>query len=291
MTLVWSVSSSHTCCPDYKTQQIFPNRSVGNMNRGSDTDLSVHFKVAPLTTDSTSTEVIELQPRDFFNEIYKFENIESITFFGSSESEYYNSFLSICYPCKAYITDGNEVVDVSRESIRAISARGNMIDLCKNCERVGVLVDFVNDDNRPILEGLRALFSPEIRFYYFSVGVIEDYKLGNFPDVEIFISFKCNLCFDMKKRYCKPVVTPFEFFAAQLDCFWEFRHGDIGSLLKKYSEQLLQKTQVRGYLASCPDDFKERFSCPASEQGADQNSSFEIGVGATGVPMAYSTIV
>ena len=283
MSQIRSIAVSHICHFDYKTRKIFSNRDVTEV--ALDYSAENSYFLASFIDENGSEIQKKYDVAEYFEVIYDIINLQSIHIFGKLQKSYYNNIICTAYPQKCF----SDNIDVSRESMRIVSARASLLDICKASRKVGVLIDFVNDNNRHVLQSLKAFFSPEIQFYYFSIGTIEDYKLGNFPDIDLFISFKCNICFDSSRKYIKPIVTPYEFLASQLDCFWNFRYGDIMGLLKNYSAELLRKTQVRGYLTSDVSSFHQVFSCPSADSNERSDRELNISAGSTGLPMSYTT--
>lgn len=153
-------------------------------------------------------------------------------YLGDRNSPAYFCFLLYSFPTPSFFADHDEFKEVTKEATRRISSRYSLSQRVADAKAIGILVDSMTSIDLDTMMSLKKLASSRsIRLYHFSIGTMADYKLGNFPEIDLFVSFKCSFCFEWTARYTRPVVTVFEFLAGMFDCFWEYQYGDISSLV------------------------------------------------------------
>jgi hypothetical protein len=222
------------------------------------------------------------------------QQFEKLIYVGERSTPAFNMFLLYAYPMNSYIFEDDEVIDVTSESVRIISHRYSLSQKVSSCSKVGCLVDSAAGINSDIITQLYRLGSRhDFKVYPISIGRIEDYKLGNFGDLDIFVNLQCQFCFEFREKYSTPVLSYYEFITGLLDCFWDYRYGEFSALLLHENCELI-KPNIAGYIENKSTDFSGTFSCnPTNILECEENveDDVEIHTGQYGTPKAYHILL
>lgn len=203
---------------------------------------------------------------------------------GDPTDPEYEVFLLYAFPSPCSIYSNHMLQDCSAESMRRISFRHSLSSNAKLYNKVGVLIDSLTQVNEKILQSLYNLSDRfGFKLYMFSIEKLEDFKLGNYPDIDAFINIKCYFCFEWRKRFIKPILSYYDFVSGLLDCFWEYSYGDYYSLLFHQGLELLNP-RVQGYIQNQASDFTAVYHCD-SESTNCKETTIEKGI--FGVPRSY----
>lgn len=287
------------CCHDYKassildrpvSKSILPHTSRYDAPLNSNSDDLLVFPSCEVYISEKSCSIIWfISNRSCITTDYK-----RYIFCGERNSPFFDLFLLYSYSLEPYIFENSTLVSVSQEGVRRISHRFSLSEKAKNCKKLGCLVDSAAGVNSAIIAQLYKLGSKyDFKVYPISIGKIEDYKLGNFCDIDLFVNLQCQFCFDFKEKYSTPVLTYYEFVSGIFGCFWDSNYGDYSALLLKEQTELLT-SNISGYIENRTTDFKTDFACrskTAFDVDTRTDEATFIVAGHTGTPMSYKTLL
>ena len=229
------------------------------------------------------------QLSDILNRSIDLKKFSRVIFYGDNESPSFDLFLLYVYPHPAFTFRDNAIIDVSSESVKLLSYRYSMSSLSQNRSKIGCLIDSNMGINAKIMNHLYFLGSRfGYKVYPIAVGKIEDYKLGNFPGIDIFVNLQCQFCFQLRQKFSIPVLNYFEFVSGILECFWDYPYGDYMSLLLREQSELIENARISGFIENCESDFSTEFAAP---QNISPNTSCTIEQGLFGTPKTYNSLL
>lgn len=288
------------CFHEHKAPYIL-DRPLSTVSSGRPCSL-----VPPSIDDSTATLFVFPQYELLFNDnlcsiswlvanrTSVSKDIKRFIFVGERGVPSYDLFLLYSYPLDSFIYENGSLTAVSQEAVRRLSHRFSLSELASKCTKLGCLVDSAAGVNSSIITQLYKLGSQYgFKVYPISIGKLEDYKLGNFCDIDLFVNLQCQFCFDLREKFSTPVLTYFEFVSGLFESFWDYSYGDYSALLLREQTELLN-SNIAGYIDNKPSDFKSVFSChskPASNSDEEVVENVEITTGQFGTPMSYQNLL